>query len=401
MLALETLRTAWRALGSNKLRTSLTTLGMIIGVAAVVSMLAIGEGARASVEGRIRSLGANLLTVRPGAPMRGPVKQGRVETLTLADAQEIAKLPDVAAVAPETSSSAQVEYLASNMTSSIVGTTADYLGVHAFALAQGAPFTDYDLRGRRRVAIIGSNVAETLFGEGQAVGQRIQIKGLGFTVAGVLAEKGDSGFSSPDDQVLVPITTFQGSLFGTDFLSGISVQVATEDAMDGVQASIEQLLRLRHRLGASADDDFNVRSQAEMLETMGEVTGTFTALLGGVAAVSLLVGGIGIMNIMLVSVRERTREIGVRIAVGAQRRDVMLQFLIEAVIVSLAGGVVGLALGWLGANAISLIGGWETVVPLYAVALALATSLAVGVVFGVGPARRAARLDPVEALRHE
>jgi putative ABC transport system permease protein len=401
MLALETLRTAWRALGSNKLRTALTTLGMIIGVAAVVSMLAIGEGARASVEGQIRSLGANLLTVRPGAPMRGPVKMGRVETLTLDDAKAIARLPDVAAVAPESSESAQVEYLSNNMTSSIVGTTPDYLGVRSFELALGSSFTDYDMQGRRRVALIGSNVAETLFGEAQAVGQRMQIRGMAFTVVGVLAEKGDSGFSSPDDQVLVPITTFQGSLFGTDHLSSLSVQVASEEAMDGVQASIEQLLRIRHRLGAGAADDFNVRSQSEMLETMGEVTGTFTALLGGVAAVSLLVGGIGIMNIMLVSVRERTREIGVRIAVGAQRRDVLMQFLIEAVIVSLAGGVAGLVIGWVGANVISLIGGWETVVPLYAVALALVTSLVIGVVFGVGPARRAARLDPVEALRHE
>jgi putative ABC transport system permease protein len=262
-------------------------------------------------------------------------------------------------------------------------------------------FTDQDVRSRRRVAVIGSNVATELFDSLSPLGQRIQIKGISFQVMGVLAEKGDSGFASPDDQVLVPVTTHQSSLFGNDFLSSVSVQVSSEEAMAGVQASIEQLLRIRHRVRLGAEDDFNVRSQTEMLETMGAVTGTFTALLGGVAAVSLLVGGIGIMNIMLVSVRERTREIGIRMAVGAKRLDVLLQFLIEAVIVSLVGGVIGLLTGWGGALAISELGGWETVVPTYAVALALITSLGIGVVFGVGPARHAARLNPVEALRHE
>ena len=401
MVIWETIRSAWRALGANRMRTALTTLGMIIGVAAVVTMLAVGEGARAQVEGRIRSMGANVLTVRPGAPQRGPVRSGRVETLTLDDANALERLTDVAAVAPETSGSAQVEYLANNMNSSIVGTTPDYLSVRNFEVAQGANFSDLDVQGRRRVALIGSNVSETLFGGLPAVGERIQIKGISFTVVGVLAEKGDSGFSSPDDQVLVPVTTHMSSLFGNDYLSSVSVRASTEEAMPAVQAEIEQLLRIRHRLHAGADDDFNVRSQTEMLETMGEVTGTFTALLGGVAAVSLLVGGIGIMNIMLVSVRERTREIGVRIAVGARRRDVLHQFLIEAIIVSLAGGVAGLVTGYLGAQLISSFGGWETLVPMYAVALSLITSLGIGVIFGVGPARHAARLDPVEALRHE
>ncbi len=401
MLIWEIMRTAWRALGANRMRTALTTLGMVIGVSAVVTMLSVGEGARASVEGHIRSLGANMLTVRPGAQRRGPVRSGTVDTLTLDDAEAIERLDGVVAVAPESMGSAQVRYLATNMTSNIVGTSPEYLSVRSFEVAEGAPFTDMDVMGRRRVALIGSEVAETLFGNLSPLGERIQIKGVTFRVIGVLASKGDAGFFNPDEQVLVPVTTHQGVLFGGDTLSAISIQVVSEAEMDRVQGDVERLLRLRHRIHDGAEDDFHVRSQTEMLETMGQVTGTFTALLGGVAAVSLLVGGIGIMNIMLVSVRERTREIGIRMAVGARRRDVLLQFLIEAVIVSLAGGFVGLLLGFGGAWLISRFAGWDTVVPPYAVALALATSVSVGVIFGVGPARHAARLDPVEALRHE
>jgi putative ABC transport system permease protein len=249
--------------------------------------------------------------------------------------------------------------------------------------------------------VLGGNVATQLFGGQSALGERIQVGGHAFHVVGVLATKGDAGFSSPDDQIILPLTTFQSVISGEQHLSSISVQVESEDRSAEVQARIEQLLRLRHRIRAGAEDDFEVRSQTEMLETMGEITGTFTALLGSVAAVSLLVGGIGIMNIMLVSVQERTREIGIRIAVGARRRDVLLQFLVEAIIVSLFGGLLGLALGYGAAIFIGRYGGWETIVPTYAVALALATSVAIGLVFGVGPARRAAGLDPVEALRHE
>ena len=401
MLMAETIRTAWRALTANRLRAALTTLGMIIGVAAVVTMLAVGEGARAGVETRIRSLGTNLLTVRPGQPKRGPVRSGNVETLTEGDADAIARLDGVARVAPQANGMAQVKYRNANTSCQILGTTEEYLAIHSQGLREGAPFTFLDVEGRRRVAVIGANVAETLFGPLPALGERIQIQGQSFRVVGVLEGKGDAGFESPDDVVYVPVSTHMSALFGADHLDTISVQVADEGQMDATQAGIERLLRVRHRLAPGAADDFHVRSQTEMLETMGAVTDTFTILLAGVAAVSLLVGGIGIMNIMLVSVRERTREVGVRMAVGARRRDILLQFLVESIIVSTAGGLAGLLVGWGGALLIGTFGGWPTVVPAYAVGLALSTSVGIGVVFGVGPANRAASLDPVEALRSE
>jgi len=401
MLLWDTLRTAWRALAANPLRTVLTTLGMIIGVASVVTMLALGEGARAGVEANIRALGTNLLTVRPGAPRRGPVRTGNVETLIPADADAIATLDGVAAVAPQAAATAQVKYLGNNTSAQVIGTTPEYLTIHSHEIAAGAAFTFVDVDGRSRVTVLGANVAKTLFGALDAAGERIQIAGQTFRVVGVLASKGDAGFLSPDDMVLVPVTTHMGPLFGGLSLDTISVEVTDERRMDEVKAAIEGLLRVRHRIALGVDDDFNVRSQTEMLETMGQITGTFTILLGGVAAVSLVVGGIGIMNIMLVSVRERTREIGVRKAVGARRRDILMQFLVESVIVSSAGGLAGLALGWGGALLVAKLADWPTVVPVYAVVLAVSVSVGVGLLFGVGPANRAAGLNPVDALRQE
>ncbi|AUX24007.1 membrane protein [Sorangium cellulosum] len=400
MLIRETARSAWRSLASNRLRTLLTMLGMIIGTAAVVAVLGIGEGARSSVEGRIRSLGANLLMVRPSFASAGGVRSGSVRTLTRKDAEALEALLGVAAVAPEASGSAQLRYMASNLNASVTGITPAYLEVRSISVASGVSFSDLDEQQRARVALIGANVARQLYPGMSPLGTRLQINGSAFRVVGVLAEKG-SGMGSPDDGVFVPLSTHQSSLFGQDFLSTISLQLEREDQADQVIARLTQLLRLRHRLRADQEDDFDVRSQAEMLATMGQITGTFTTLLGSVAAVSLIVGGIGIMNIMLVSVRERTREIGVRMAVGARRRDILRQFLVEAVVVSLAGGVAGVGLGYAAAILLSRFGQWATIVPPYAIGLALGVSVLIGITFGVGPARRAARLDPVEALRFE
>lgn len=403
MRATETVRTAWRSLLANRMRTSLTALGIVIGVAAVVAVVAIGEGARASVEDRIRALGSNLVVVRPGSRGRGPVRTAASsESLVPGDASAIAELAGVLAVAPLATGSAQVRYLEQNISASILGITADYFTVRALEVERGLGLSDLDDRQRRRVAVIGTGIEDELFGEGgSALGERIQIRGVAFRVIGVLEEQGSNGFDSTDDQVFVPRETHEGVLFGQSHLSAIYLTVADEGETSQVEARISSLLRLRHRLHVDDEDDFNLFSQTQMLETMSAITGVLTALLAAVAAVSLVVGGIGIMNIMLVSVRERTREIGVRMAVGARRRDILLQFLVESVAVSVFGGILGVLLGFLLAYVIARVGGWDLVVPLYAVVVALGVSFGVGVVFGVGPARSASRLDPVEALRHE
>ncbi len=392
---------AIQSLRGNRMRTALTALGTVIGVASVVIVLAMGEGAQASVADRVRALGTNILTVRPGAGGFGPVRTGSVETLTLTDAEAIARLPGVRAVSPEASGSAQLRYLGANTSASVVGVTDAYFVVRTLDIASGLGISSMDDASRARVVVLGSNVASDLFGATSPLGERVQIRGIAFRVVGVLAQVGDAGFISPDDQVYVPLSVHTGALFGGTSLSQISVAIQREDQAAEVTARIASLLRLRHALRDDQDDDFSVRSQTEMLKTMSAITGTLTALLSAVALVSLVVGGIGIMNIMLASVTERTREIGVRMAVGARRRDVLVQFLLESVVVSLAGGLAGTLLGVLGAMAIARFGGWSMIVPTYGVVLALGVSALVGVIFGVGPARRAASLDPVEALRQE
>ncbi|HVJ14824.1 MAG TPA: ABC transporter permease [Polyangiaceae bacterium] len=401
MMLRETAKSAWRSLASNRMRTLLTMLGMIIGTAAVVAVLGIGEGARGSVEGRIRSLGSNLLMVRPGsASGAGGVRSGAVQTLTLEDATALARLDGIAAVAPENNGSAQLKYLSKNDNAAVTGITPEYLEVRSLSVASGVGISEIDVQQRTRVVVIGAGVASELYAGVSPLGTRLSINGKAFRVIGILGEKG-SGFGSPDDSVFIPISTHQAVLFGQDYLSSISLQLRDEKEVADVSARLDQVLRLRHRLRDDQPSDFEVRSQAEMLETMSQITGTFTALLGSVAAVSLIVGGIGIMNIMLVSVRERTREIGVRMAVGARRSDILRQFLFEATAVSFAGGVAGVALGYAAAFLLARVGQWAAVVPPYAVMLALGVSIVIGVAFGVGPARRAAKLDPVEALRFE
>ena len=401
MLLLETLRTAFRALTANRLRTALTMLGIIIGVASVVAMLALGEGARAGIEDRIKALGTNLLYVRPGSASQRGVHGGSVQTLTVADAEALKAIPGLLRISPEASKGVQAKYLSNNSSTSLTGSTPEYFAVRNFQVANGTFFTESDVLAGRRVAVLGGAIAEKLFGGLDPVGERIQLNGVSFLVLGVLVIKGQAGWMNPDEQIVVPLTTLQRSLTGVDYLNGISTEMDANFDAATIQADIERTLRARHRLAEGMDSDFNISTQAEMLETMSQVTVIFTALLGGVAAVSLLVGGIGIMNIMLVSVRERTREIGIRKAVGARNRDILVQFLIESVVVSVLGGILGIVLGYVIAAVFAYFSGWATIVPMYAIVLSVVTSGAIGIGFGVWPARVAAKLNPVDALRYE
>jgi putative ABC transport system permease protein len=407
----EVARIAFASLLSNKVRSLLTMLGVIIGVASVVALLAIGSGATAAITSQIASNGTNLLTVMPGSPgNRGPGFGGSAQTMTLADGQAIAalKLP-VSGVAMQFGSSAQVVAPAADKNASVTGVNADYRVVNNLTLANGVFIDDGQVRGASPVAVLGANLAKDLFGNGQAVGQTIRVKGQALVVIGVLATKGSGGFGSVDDQALVPISVAQQRLFGARTpdgngwrVSSIQVSVTNSKDIDSVQARITTLLRERHDLKADgSDDDFRFFNQAELLSSLTTVTTLLTAFLAAVAGISLLVGGIGIMNIMLVSVTERTREIGLRKAVGARSRDILTQFLVEALVISLAGGLIGLALGSGIALIVTLTGLLTATISAGAVALAVGFSLAVGLFFGIWPAQRAAKLNPIDALRHE
>ncbi len=389
------IRTAFRSLSGSPLRTALTALGVVIGVAAVVAVIAIGEGARHSAEANIRALGTNLLTVTPdGTPRRRP-------PLSDEDALSLEGLPGVTAVAYEIYYEGLVSYEGESGTHSVVGVGGDYFTIRAIDIARGVALFPDDERDRARVAVIGANVAHSLFGERNPVGERIQIRGTGFRVVGVMAPKGEIGGPSPDDIVIVPAATHRSVIANRFGTMTVIVKIVDDTQSDAVKGRIESLLRLRHGLADGTRDDFKVRSQAALLEALNESADVFTALLGAVAAVSLVVGGIGIMNIMLVSVRERTREIGVRIAIGARRSDVLKQFLVESMVVAFGGGAVGVLLGFVSAYAMARAGGWDMIVPPYAILLGCFVSITVGLVFGVGPARHASRLDPVDALRQE
>ncbi len=400
-------RLALRALRSNPLRSLLTKLGVIIGVGSVIAMVSIGQGAREATTRQIQSLGTNLLTVIAGAGQFGGVAAtGPVETLTLADADAIAQEgPPVAGVSAEYSRQAQVVYGSQNTYTQISGVTPAFPDVRNFHPVTGHFITDDDMRRRAKVAVLGKTVANALFPEADPIGERIRIQGVTFTVVGVMETKGAGFGGGPggdrDDVVFVPLTTAQTRLFGVDYVRAVYVQAAAADDLTPVQQSVTDLLRQRHRIAAGRVDDFSVRNQADILQTLGGISTTMTLLLGGVAAVALIVGGIGIMNIMLVSVTERTREIGIRKALGARRRDILLQFLVESVTISVTGGLIGVACGILGSKLITQLAGWTTLLSTSAVALAFSFAVAVGVFFGLYPAQRAASLDPIEALRHE
>lgn len=379
-------------------------LGIVIGVAAVIIMISVGQGASKQISDQISSMGSNLLMVFSGA-MQGPVRgaSGSVNTLTLEDSKAIAGLNMVANSVPELTTSATLLYENKTWTSQADGTTPEMMDIKQWTISQGAFFTEEDVNGAAMVAVLGKTVADNLFDAGaDPVGARIRINKLSFTVVGVLNSKGASmGGQDQDDVVYVPITTVQKRLMGVNYVRTINVQTETENSMTYVQGSIEELLRQRHRLSGTQSDDFTVRNLTSVLEAAQTSTGIMTMLLASVAAVSLLVGGIGIMNIMLVSVTERTREIGLRMAVGAKESNIRNQFLVESLVLCLAGGLVGILFGVAGAKVISKFAGWPTYVTMYSVLLSAGFSAAVGIFFGYYPAKKAAGLDPIEALRFE
>ena len=399
------LKVAFRALRRNKLRTALTMLGIIIGVAAVIAMVGIGNGAKAQVQARIAALGQNVIQVFSGSISRGGAHSGfgGAGTLTVEDAQAMEReVPGVVAVSPEVRTGAQAMAGNNNWSASIMGESVDYLSIRQWDLTDGAMFSEVDVRSAGKVCILGKTTADKLFPEDDPISKIIRIRNVPVKVLGVLKSKGASMFGSDqDDVIIMPYTTAMKRFAGVPTLRSIIVQAADANQIAEVQNAITALLRQRHRIQPGADDDFMLRSQQEIADTMTATTDVMTALLAAIASVSLLVGGIGIMNIMLVSVTERTREIGIRMAVGARGRDILLQFLIEAVVLSSTGGVLGILAGVGGARLITMIKEWPTLVSPQSIIIAFAFSAAVGVFFGFYPARKASQLDPIDALRYE
>lgn len=401
-------RVSIRALRVNKMRSSLTMLGIIIGVGAVIAMLAVGTGASQMIAQQISSIGSNLLMVLPGATTAGGVRMGAgtQSTLTLADAEAIPKeCPAVFDVAPILSGVAQIVYGNQNWSTGVTGTTPSMLVVRDWNLSAGRPFTEQDVKSATKVCLLGQTVADYLFGGLDPVGQIIRIKKIPFTVVGVLERKGQTpSGQDQDDTIYIPVTTAQKKLFGTAFPGMIRLIMVKTRSTEDLPVAIEQiteLLRQRHRIGQKQENDFTVRNLTQMMEAAEESTKVMRLLLGAIASVSLLVGGIGIMNIMLVSVTERTREIGIRMAVGARTWDIRLQFIIEALTLSLLGGFLGIIIGVSGSKVLSLIAGWPTIISPFSVVLAFSFSGLVGIFFGFYPAYKASLLDPIQALRYE
>jgi putative ABC transport system permease protein len=397
---------AWRALARNPLRASLTMLGVVIGVAAVVATLAIGQGARASVQAQIASLGSNVIMLFPGTgPGSGGSRgaQGSSSTLTLEDVEAIAReCPSVDRVAWSVRAGGQVIYGNNNWQTGLVGTTEDFFAIREWPVEQGTSFTDADVRNSARVAVLGTTVAENLFAGENPIGQTIRIRNLPFKVIGVLQKKGGSAMGSDqDDTIILPGTTVQRKFLSSNNINFVYVSARSAEEINSAVEEISSLLRQRHRIRPGQDDDFFIRNQAEFASAAEATSRTMTLLLSSIAAVSLLVGGIGIMNIMLVSVTERTREIGIRMAVGARGRDILSQFLVESAFLSLLGGALGIALGIVASMLVSSLAKWPTSVSPQSILLAFTFSAAVGVFFGFYPARKAANQDPIEALRYE
>ena len=404
-MMIDTFDIAVRALRRNLLRSLLTMLGIMIGVAAVIAMVAIGNGAKAQVESQIAALGQNMIVIFSGNITRGGFSMGfgSAGTLTKQDYAALRQeITGITGVSPEIRTTTQIAAGNQNISTTVMGVGEDYTMIRNWSFLSGSTFSDTDVRAAQKVALIGKTTAQTLFGDGDPVGQIIRIKNAPFTVVGLLAPKGTSMMGQDqDDIVIVPYTSAMVRLTGDTTFRSFNVQAASPDLLSDVQAQITDLLRQRHRIGEGKENDFIVRTQQEITEMATSTSRVMTILLGAVAGVSLLVGGIGIMNIMLVSVTERTREIGVRMSIGARGSDILRQFLVEAVTLSLTGGLIGIALGIGSAALVSAKFGWNTVVSPQSITMAFAFSAAIGIFFGFYPARKAARLDPIEALRYE
>jgi putative ABC transport system permease protein len=398
------LQLALRALWRNKSRAALTALGVIIGVASVIAMVSIGAGAQQRIAAQLASMGTNSLMIRSGSVTRGGVRTGAGTTTTLSydDAEAIADLPGVVAVAPTVRTSAQVRYRGTNWGTAIQGVTPDYFAVSSWPLAEGEYFTQQHVASAAMVCVLGKTVAHELFGLANPIGETIVLKGIACRIVGVLAEKGASAWGTDqDDQIFAPLTMVQRKLMGITHVGHIEVQTAGREMTYQVINEVKRLLRQRHRLQADQEDDFRIHNRAELAKASEDSAKVFTYLLGSIASVSLLVGGIGIMNIMLVSVTERTREIGVRMALGARQRDILWQFLLEALVLSGAGGALGIVLGLGSAVALSRLSTFPIAITPWAVVLAFSFSVMVGVFFGLHPAQKAARMKPIDALRYE
>ena len=402
MLFWTIIKVALKSLFTNKLRTFLAILGIIIGVGAVISMLALGAGAQKRVMERIASMGINLLAIHPGQRGYRGVMSDTSQRLKLADAKAILEqVPGVYQVAPVVIGNSQIKYFDKNTRSMVIGSSSTYFPTRNFQIEKGRSFTEGEVQRMARIAIIGPMTSENLFNETSPIGETIKIEGINFSIIGITKAKGSRGRNNPDDRVIIPYTTAMKQLFGLDYLHEIDIQAADNASLNRVQEATKALLRRLHHLAEGVTDDFHIHNQAEIVETASEVSRTFTILIGCIAGISLLVGGIGIMNIMLVTVTERTREIGVRKAIGAKNRDILLQFLIEAIVLSGLGGIIGVAMGIGAAQAIAKWTQFLTFTKLSSILLALFFSAAVGIFFGYYPARRAALLAPIEALRYE
>ena len=404
MIISDIFQETYNALLANKVRSGLTVLGIVIGIGSVIAMVSIGQGASGQIQSSIEGLGSNLLTVLPGVVQsgRGIVSSGRgsAQTLTNDDAEVLKQIAGVAYVSPELQRRFQIVASGNNTNSTIIGATAEYPQVRNVSVEQGSFIAENQLRSMGRVAVLGPTVAKDLFADSDPIGKTIRINKVTFKVVGVLQAKGSAGFFNPDDAVFVPLATMQKILAGADFLSTIAISVETKELMPQVQEEATAVLVAKHRVDPQSPD-FSIVSQADILGALTQVTDTFTIFLAAIAGISLIVGGIGIMNMMLTTVTERTREIGLRKAIGAKKKDISMQFLSEAVMLTFLGGVAGVALGWILSILVSSFAGIATSVSFSTILLAFGVSAAIGIIFGYYPARRAASLNPIEALRYE